>query len=284
MDSDSRKSSLKSNLIRILRVLLLVYLLMCFGVYFLQAKLVFVPTVGEPQRTPVEMGIDYENLRLKSGTETIQAWYVPARENRGTVLFCHGNAGNLEHRLSTIRIWHDLGLNIMLFDYRGFGSSSGSPTEQGCYEDAQTCYDWLKENGKLNGPFIIHGRSLGGGIASWAAVNFKNSGLVLESTFTSIPDMGAHFYPFLPVNLISSIKFPNLERVKKLSKPLLVIHGREDEVIPYKMGQALHAAAKSVFIELTGAHNSGFEITPEYKTGLKVFTDKIISQVPSGPE
>ena len=114
------KSPLKQGMIKAVRVLLIVYIVLCLGVYFFQAKLVFVPTKGEPVNTPENLGLEYEELFLKSGSESIHAWFVPAKESRGTVLFCHGNAGNLGHRLSTVKIWHELGMNILLFDYRGF--------------------------------------------------------------------------------------------------------------------------------------------------------------------
>ena len=277
---NNTKSKLKQNLIRIFRVLLIVYLVMCLGVYFFQANLVFVPTKGSPKYTPANMGLEYEDFILDSGNEKIHVWFVPAKENKGTVFFCHGNAGNLEHRLSTIRTWNSIGMNILLFDYRGFGKSTGSPGEEGSYEDAQACYEWLEKNNKLENPFIIHGRSLGGGVASWAAKKFDCDGLILESTFTSVPDMGAHYYPFLPISLISSIHFPTEERLKEFSKPLLIIHGKDDEVIPYFMGRKMADQTNAGFFELTGGHNSGFDITPEYGATLKSFVEKLTSLKP----
>lgn len=277
MDTD-KKSTWKTGLIKTLRVVLIIYLLLCFGVYFLQAKLVFVPTVGEPGRVPSELGLEYEDLRLKSGNEQIHAWFVPARNARGTVLFCHGNAGNLGHRLATIKIWNDLGMNILLFDYRGFGSSTGAPTEEGCYEDVMACYNWLTENNNLKKPLVIHGRSLGGGIASWAANQLDCDGLILESTFTSIPDMGAHYYPFLPVSLISSINFRSIDEVKKLKVPLLVAHGPADEIIPYHMGKKLAKEGNCELIELIGDHNNGFEISPKYIPALRKFISQVSSK------
>ena len=277
------KSLVKKGLFRIIRVLLIVYLLMCLGVYLFQAKLVFVPTKGEPAYTPENLGLEYEDLSLKSGQETVHAWFVAAKENKGTVLFCHGNAGNLGHRLSTIRVWNKLGMNIFLFDYRGFGKSTGTPSEEGCYEDVKTCYEWLEKNSKLSSkPFIIHGRSLGGGSATWAAMNFECDGLILESTFTSVPDMGARLYPFLPIRILSKINFPNEERVKSFKKPLLIIHGKEDEVIPYEMGRKMAEQTKADFLELTGAHNSGFDTSPDYGLTLRTFVEKLISLKPSG--
>ena len=277
-EENNGKSSLKAAFIKMLRIILLAYAALCFGLYFFQTKLVFIPTAGEPAYTPKSIGLDYQDLMLNSEEENIHAWYIPAKENKGTVLFCHGNAGNLGHRMSTISSWNKLGMNILIFDYRGYGKSTGSPTEEGCYKDAAAAYSWLKENGFLKQPFIIHGRSLGGGVASWAAGEFNADGLILESTFTSIPDMGSHYYPFLPIGMISSIQFSTGDRLPKLKIPLLIIHGEKGEVIPYKMGRSMAEKNKADFIKLQGAHNSGFEITPEYLPGLKAFIVKVTSK------
>ena len=118
---EKTKAKLTLKIVKIIRVLLIVYIVMCLGIYFFQSKLVFVPTKGEPQYTPQNLGLDFEDFMLESGSEKINAWFIPSKANKGTVFFCHGNAGNLGHRLSTIRIWHELGMNILLFDYRGFG-------------------------------------------------------------------------------------------------------------------------------------------------------------------
>ena len=287
MDNDKKqRSQLLNVLLKITRVFLTVYILMCLGVYFYQGSLVFVPTVGDPHKTPEEIGLKFEDLILESEEEKIHAWYVPAEEDKGTVLFCHGNAGNLGHRLSTIRIWNQLGLNILLFDYQGFGKSSGSPSEEACYEDVEACYKWLEENGKLSKPFIIHGRSLGGGVASWAAINFSCDALILESTFTSIPDMGAHYYPFLPISLISSISFNTEERLKDFNKPLLILHGKSDEIIPFEMGLKMAGQKHSDFLEMQGGHNDGFLVTPKYIPTLESFVEKLrvsLLRLPSKP-
>ena len=272
---EKTKAKLTLKIVKIIRVLLIVYIVMCLGIYFFQSKLVFVPTKGEPQYTPQNLGLDFEDFMLESGSEKINAWFIPSKANKGTVFFCHGNAGNLGHRLSTIRIWHELGINILLFDYRGFGKSSGSPSEEGCYEDAKACFKWLEKNNKLTKPLIIHGRSLGGGVASWAANNVECDALILESTFTSVPDMGAHYYPFLPIGLISSIHFPTAERLKTFKKPLLIIHGEKDEIIPYFMGKKIADQTKAEFLDLTGRHNSGFEVSPNYIPTLQNFVNKL---------
>ena len=247
------------------------YFMLCGTVFFMQESFVFVPTRGEPGSTPKVLSLPYEDLKLKSGDGEIHAWFIPAKADKGTILFCHGNAGNLGHRISTVKIWNDLGYNLMIFDYRGFGISTGSPSEENCYEDTKTCYEWLKDNNKLSKKLIIHGRSLGGGPATWAALNLSSHGLILESTFTSIPDMGRKQFPILPVDLITYIEFPILERVSKLTIPLLVLHSKDDEFIPYSMAERLAATGGVELQDLTGDHNSGFTRTIDYKDKLEDF-------------
>ena len=273
-----KKNVLKPVLIRLAVYACSFYLLLCAAVYFKQGSIVFVPTVGEPERNPADIGLNFEDLLLDSGNEKIHAWYIPANADKGTVLICHGNAGNLGHRMSTISIWNRLGMNIMIFDYQGYGKSSGSPGEEASYSDVEACFNWLKEQKKDKKPLIIHGRSLGGGPACWAAVNLQFDGLILESTFTSISDMGSHQFPFLPVRLICNIDFENRERVGKIKIPVLVFHGKEDEIIPYKMGKQLAEAADVDLQDLEGDHNSGFRDTESYPAKLKEFIFSLSGQ------
>ena len=251
---------------------------MCVAVYFKQNSIVFVPTVGEPHSNPAKIGLKFEDLMIDSGGKKIHAWYVPAEENRGTVLFCHGNAGNLGHRLTTINIWNRLGLNILIFDYQGYGKSEGSPTEEACYSDVKACFQWLEENEKVQRPLIIHGRSVGGGPACWGADNLEFDGLILESTFTSIPDAGANQFPFLPVRMLSKIDFNNKKILRSVDIPVLIFHGKGDEVIPYSMGLELAKAAGVELNELQGAHNGGFDITPSYTLKLEEFISRLNPQ------
>jgi fermentation-respiration switch protein FrsA (DUF1100 family) len=214
-------------------------------------------------------------LSIKSDGFDINAWYVPAIASRGTVLFCHGNAGNIGFRMNNIRIWNQLGMNVLIFDYRGYGLSQGTTTEQGCYEDVKACYSWLKEHYPTQGPFIIHGRSLGGGVASWAAENLSCDGLILESTFTSIPAMGQYRFPFLPITFISNIYFPTTERIGKIACPIQVFHSKDDDVIPYFMGEQLARLAGVELQLLKGDHNNGFSFTSNYSDKLNEFVSRL---------
>jgi fermentation-respiration switch protein FrsA (DUF1100 family) len=195
-------------------------------------------------------------------------------------LFCHGNAGNIWNRIDVIWMLHEMGFNVCIFDYRGYGKSEGRPTEAGTYADAEAVWKWLVETkGIAPGRIVVQGESLGGGVASWVAEKKKPGALILESTFTSLPDMAARMYPFLPARWLCRFSYNTLARLPDIHCPVLVAHGKDDEMIPFAFGQRLFQAANEpkVFIELKGSHNDGRERSGrEYEEMLKAFIEKTI--------
>ncbi|PTN36985.1 alpha/beta hydrolase [Desulfonatronum sp. SC1] len=263
-------------------ILVLLYLGLAGWVYVRQDAMVFHP-VAEISLTPADVGWEYDDLTLStSDGVNINAWFVPVEDARGVVLFCHGNAGNIGHRLDSIRIFRDLGLSVLIFDYRGFGRSEGRPSEFGTYLDAQTAWAFLvEEKGVEPGRIIIFGRSLGGAVAAHLAAHVGREkapgALILESTFTSLPDMAARLYPFLPVRWLAKYSYNTLGRISDVHAPVLVVHSPGDEIIPYANGQALYAAAPEpkMFLEISGGHNSGFLSSGAvYVEGLDVFFEQ----------
>jgi hypothetical protein len=234
------------------------YLGICLLLFVFQEKLIYIP-YAEVKRTPADVGIEYESLSLTTDDgETIAAWYVPAAESRATVLYSHGNGGNLGNRVRVVEDLHAMGLNVLIYDYHGFGDSTGEPGETETYADAMACWKWLTEGkGVPNTQIVVWGRSLGGGVAVWLATQVEPGALVLESSFTSIPDVGAVHYPWLPVRLANRHEYPSLERMDDVRSPILVAHGDGDAIVPYAHGQALFAAATEPksFVELSGDHN-----------------------------
>jgi len=214
------------------------------------------------ETSPDEIGLVYEDVTLaSSGGVIIHGWWIPASDNRATILFCHGNAGNISHRLDSIRIFNQLGLNVFIFDYRGYGKSTGSPSEEGTYRDAAAAYIYLRNVRMLEpGEIIIFGRSLGGAIAVELAGEHKAGALICESSFTSAVEMGKVFFPFLPAELLVFDKYDSISRVGKLALPKLFIHSREDDLIPFEQGERLYRAAAlpKEFLEIRGGHNEGF--------------------------
>ena len=255
---------LKRMIWHILITLVAGYVLLAALLFIFQGYLVYRPT-SKHIATPAqhEKPMDYEDVWLQTADGVkLHGWFVPAEESpKGTVLMFHGNAGNVSHRLKTIAIFHQLGYNAMIIDYRGYGLSEGSPGEQGTYRDAEAAWKYLIRQRKIDrNRIVIFGRSLGAAVAAWLAVEKHSGGLILESPFTSAPDMGAEIYKFLPVRLMARINYNTLGRIKHVRCPLLIIHSPDDEIIPYHHGQKLFQAAKEpkTFQEITGGHNDGF--------------------------
>lgn len=240
-----------------------VYVGLCVLLFFVQSRVLYQPYRGYDQ-TPADVGLDYREVTLQTADGLgVVGWYVPADPGKGqwTVLFCHGNAGNNSHRLDTLELLHELGLNCLIVDYRGYGQSPGSPTEQGTLLDIKAGWDWLvNEQQKQPQRIMLFGRSLGGSVAAIVAGDVYPGAVILESTFTSFVDIGRHYYPYLPVRLFARYDYNTLEAVKGLQCPVLVIHSPEDEIVPYVFGERLFEAAHEpkVFRQLQGGHNEGF--------------------------
>lgn len=246
------------------------YVLFAVLLYFMQERMVFLAQLPgrELEATPRHAGFNYVDVTTKTSDGlSLHGWYVHADKPRGTVLFLHGNAGNISHRLDSIAIFHDLGLDTFIIDYRGYGQSEGKPSEEGTYIDAEAAWQYLvAERGVDPATMIVFGRSIGGAVAAWLATKHKAAALIMESSFTSAVEMAAHLYPYLPVRLISRLKYPVVDYVTEVECPVLVIHSRDDEIIPFAMGKALYEAAPAPkeFIELAGDHNNGFLLSQEH--------------------
>ncbi|MDI6744418.1 MAG: alpha/beta hydrolase [Thermodesulfovibrionales bacterium] len=256
------------------------YLLLVGFVYIKQGSMVYYPT-KDIEGTPSDIGLKYEEITLKTrDSVNLSAWYVPAKDERGVLLFCHGNAGNISHRLDSIRIFHALGLSVLIFDYRGYGKSEGFPTEEGTYLDAESVWEYLVSvKGARPEKIILFGRSMGSSVAAELALRHPAAGIIIESGFKSIPALGAEFFPYLPVRLISRFKYATIDKVSMINIPKLFIHSPQDEMIPYEHGAALfkNAAEPKEFLQITGGHNEGF-LTSEkiYTEGLDRFIAKVL--------
>lgn len=261
-------------------------------VFLFQSHLVYYPAIGrEVTTTPQTYGLVYEDIEITTEDgEKIAGWWVPAAQPRGTVLIFHGNAGNISHRLDYLRMFHGLGYATLIIDYRGYGRSTGSPSEAGTYRDAVAAWRHLtQQRGIAGSDIVLFGESLGAAVASWLATRVsripepspegrrdarasslplgERSGvsrtpraLVLASAFTSVPDLGAQVYWFLPVRLISRFRYDNLANLAEIKAPVLIAHSREDEIVPFAHGERLYQAAREPkqFLTLRGGHNDGF--------------------------
>ena len=232
-----------------------------------QDQLLFQPS-SRLLATPEDAGMAYEPVRLETDDgETLHGWWIPAPDvSRGTLLFFHGNAGNISGRLESVQQFRRLGLNVLIVDYRGYGQSTGTPSEQGLYRDAAACWEYLTaERGIAPADIVVFGRSMGGGPATWLAARHPPGALILESVFTTVPDVGAHHYSFLPVRALATNQFDNEARVAEIGAPTLHIHSREDRVVPFELGRRVYEAAAEPkqFLEIQGGHNDGFLVSSE---------------------
>ena len=255
--------------------LVLSYFALVAFVYVRQPKMLYYP-VKEMGATPAEIGLAHDEITIRTSDGLhISAWYIPAPGARGTILFCHGNAGNISHRLDSIRIFHELSLNVLIFDYRGYGKSEGAPDEQGTYRDAEAAWDYLVNVIKIDpSRIVVFGRSLGSAVAAELAMRRTAGALILESGFTSVPDLGSRLFPHLPVRLISRYHYATIDKVGRISIPKLIIHSPDDEIIPFEQGRRLFelAVEPKSFLELRGSHNEGFLLSGDrYIKGLENF-------------
>ncbi len=265
------------NFARVLLIAVLLaiagYVFLCLLVFLLQNRLVFMPST-EMLFESAQLPIPADDMYIPVGTaERIHAWYFPASDSAPVVLFCHGNAGNISYRMEHVELFRKLGWSTLLFDYRGYGKSEGSPSETKVYEDARAAYEWLVEVKKIDPKrIIVFGESIGGAVALHTATEVPVGGLVLESTLTSARDMGRLMFRYLPVGLLLRVNFDNVGRIGKLGVPVLVTHSPVDEIVPYEMGRTLFALAPEpkLFVELSGGHNDREYVSnPQYINGLQ---------------
>ncbi|WP_319469538.1 alpha/beta hydrolase [uncultured Pseudodesulfovibrio sp.] len=268
------------TILKTLGMLALCYAAITAWVYFSQRRMLYQPR-HEIRITPADAGLEYQDVHLTNELGTrIHGWWVPCENARFTLLFSHGNGGNVSHRVESLRIFHDLGLSVLVYDYSGYGMSEGKPSETATEADALAAWDWLTaEQDIAPQSVILLGRSLGGGVSAGLAKTLtKNgtspAGLILESTFTSIPDMGALLYPWLPVRLLAKYRYETKADIAEVDIPILFAHSPEDDIIPYALGIELFESYRGPksFLELTGDHNTGFILSGEkYPQGIGKF-------------
>lgn len=248
--------------------------------YFLQPGMLFYP-YKQLDGLPSDWGIAYENVELVTADNVrIHGWYIPNKSSNRVLLFFHGNGGNISHRGDSLKIFHQLGLNVLIIDYRGYGLSEGELSEKGIYKDAMSSWHFLLDRGFKESDIIIFGRSLGGAVATQLATKVKPAALILESTFSSVRDMASRVMPLISSLVYLRFSFNSESKVKNISVPLLVMHSPDDEIIPFKLGQKVFAAANGpkYFYELSGGHNEGFiESMPGYQKMLKTFIEREVT-------
>lgn len=277
------------RLIKLVSLLTIFYLLVCIYMWATQRQKIFLP---EPQlqTTPDRNGMRYEEVRIPSGNGAergeLHGWWIPAEQARAeTLLYLHGNFRNISHNVEHALRLHNLGYNVLLVDYRGYGlSSGGEPSEAKVYEDAEAAWNYLlKQRGAVPQRTLIYGHSLGGAVAIDLAVHHPDAaGLIVESTFTSMAAMGKRDYPYLPVSLLLNQRFEGLDKISQLKIPVLFIHGTWDTKIPFQMSEQLfEKAPQPKYLKLIegGEHsNSGGIAWLEYRDAVSDFVQRHIGR------
>lgn len=228
--------------------------------------------------TGAELGRPFEDVWFETGDGLrLNAWFYPAAVTAPrrdlAILFCHGNGGNISHRLEHCEALLEEGVTVLLFDYRGYGRSQGRPSEEGTYRDAEAAYSWLRAKGFPADRIIAFGESLGGGIATELATRAPLAGLVLESSFSCTVDLGEELFPWLPVRWLSRIKYETCSKLPRINLPLMIMHSRDDELIGFQHAQKNFAAANEpkLLWEVAGTHNEPLTDRPRFQEGMKKF-------------
>jgi len=229
-------------MLKLILVVAACYGLLVVVVYVMQGRMLYLS--GVPGRTltmtPADIGLNYQDVSVEtSDGVTLHGWFVDGQSSR-VLLFFHGNAGNISHRLDSIRQFQGLGLSVFIIDYRGYGQSEGRTTEKGIYRDASAAWNYLIEDrGFVAGNIVLFGRSLGASVASQLAAQQEPLALVVESSFTSVPDIAQELYPWLPARRLSRLRHATRNYVQDVRCPVLVVHSRDDEIIPFHHGEAI---------------------------------------------
>lgn len=260
-------------------ILWLVVLAVIFFLYvrYVERHNIYFP-FKEIHTTPQRIGLDYEDVYFKTEDDKrLHGWYIPRRGAKLTFFFCHGNAGNVGHRLEKIALFNKQGFNVFIFDYRGYGKSMGAPSEAGLYKDTRAAYNYLTAKRNIaKDNIVLYGESLGGAVLIDLAQAENPRALITEEAFTSVKDMAKVVYPFVPGFMIST-KFDSISKIKNVSCPKLIIHSVDDEIVPFYLGERLFAAARppKEMLKIRGAHNTAFfDSIEEIKKGIASFLEK----------
>jgi len=265
-----KKSLIKMNYFTtIILTFLLIYLIILFATYFFQRNLLYHPTENNYFGDELLVSIEKVKIKTKDNIELLSWYHSKNINDYKTILFLHGNAGSLENRIHKINHFKDMDINFLLIAWRGFSGNKGKPTEQGLYEDARSAVRWLKSKGILEKNIIIYGESLGTGIATEIAQNKNFAGIILESPFTSMIDAGKTKYSYLPVKFLLKDKYESNKKIKNIKSPILIMHGKVDNLVPFYMGKKIYELA----------NEPKYSYFSEYDDHMMEFNEELINNL-----
>ena len=231
--------------IKFITLIVSIYLLLLIFLYFYQGKLLYHPNVNSYTEVN-DLIPKIEKVTIAtSDNHHLLGWFHKKDISKNTILFLHGNAGSLENRIYKLNHFENFDLNFLIIAWRGFSGNSGKPNEKGLYDDAKSAVNWLKSIGIKEEKIILYGESLGTAVAIEIAQNKKFAGIVLESSFTSMVEMGKKYYSFFPVSLLLKDRYESINKIKNINIPILVMHGKKDRIVPFEMGNKIYDSANS---------------------------------------
>ena len=249
-------------------LLILIYFVITVVVYFFQRKLLYHPF--SPQITGKGLIHNFETINFKTSDNfELKGWFHLKNSNKKTILFLHGNAGNLDNRIDKLNFLGNMDINFLIISWRGYSGNPGNPSETGLYKDALGGIEWLNKKGISNDRIILYGESLGTAITTEVAQNENFAGIILEAPFTSMVDMGQKIYPIFPVKFLLKDKYESKNKIKNIKSPILVLHGRKDKIVPFYMGEKIFEMANS----------PKFKYFTDLDDHMMNFDDKLIDEI-----
>ena len=249
-------------------LLIAIYVGITIVVYFYQRKLLYHPFSAEI--TGEGLIHNFETINFKTSDNfVLKGWFHLKNSNKKTILFLHGNAGNLDNRIDKLNSLGSMDINFLIISWRGYSGNPGNPSEAGLYKDVLGGIKWLNEKGISNDQIILYGESLGTAIATEVGQNENFAGIILEAPFTSMVDMGQKIYPIFPVKFLLKDKYESKNKIKNLKSPILVLHGRKDKIVPFYMGEKIFEMA----------NNPKFKYFTDLDDHMMIFDDKLINEI-----
>ena len=225
--------------------LIIAYIVLIIFIYFYQRNLLYHPSENNYQNDKIQF--NYDEIFIKVNDEIqLKSWIIKKDFKKlKTLVIFHGNAGHLSNRIYKLNELYKLDINILLISWRGFSGNKGSPTENNLYQDAEASIQWLNKQGVNNNQIILYGESLGSGVAVEIGKENNFNSIILESPFTSIENSAKIYYPYLPVKLLLKDRYDSINKIKMINTPILIMHGKKDDVVPFSMGKELFEKANS---------------------------------------
>ena len=263
-----RKKLIKMNFpIIILLIFILIYLFILISTYLFQRNLLYHPTENNYSGDQLLVSVEKIKIKTKDNIELLSWYHNKNINDYKTILFLHGNAGTLENRIHKINHFKDMNINFLLVAWRGFSGNKGKPTEKNLYEDARSAVQWLESKGIKKNNIIIYGESLGTGVATEIAQNKNFAGIILESPFTSMIEAGKDKYPYLPVKFLLKDKYESEKKIKNIKSPILIMHGKVDNIVPFHMGKKMYELA----------NNPKYSYFSEYDDHMMEYNEKLLN-------